>query len=234
MERTSLRTYGGVAGADRQAGRHARFLEAGLELLGAAEGDRGLSVRGVCRQAGLATRYFYENFADRDALVAAVYDDVVATIAERTLESVRAAEGAEAKVRAGLGTLVRRIAEDPRRGHLLFSPALDDAVVARRRVASTRLFVRLLVGQAREFYGLTDPDPTDPDPTDPDPVDPDPTGPAGDTEPADATALDLTAELLVGGLAQVLSSWLTGALAVTEEEVVDRCTTLFVRVANAD
>ncbi len=218
MERTSLRTYGGVAGVDRRAGRRARFLEAGLELLGAAERDRGLSVRGVCRQAGLATRYFYENFADRDALVAAVYDDVVATIAERTLESVRAAEGAEAKVRAGLGTLVRRIAEDPRRGHLLFSPALDDAVVARRRVASTRMFVRLLVGQAREFYDLPTPEATTPDA-------------AGAT---DATALDLTAELLVGGLAQVLSSWLTGALAVTEQEVVDRCAALFLRVARPD
>ncbi|WP_007024082.1 TetR/AcrR family transcriptional regulator [Saccharomonospora iraqiensis] len=224
MERTSLRTYGGVAGADRQAGRRARFLEAGLELLGAAEGDRGLSVRGVCRQAGLATRYFYESFADRDALVAAVYDDVVATIAERTLGSVRAAEGAEAKVRAGLGTLVRRIAEDPRRGHLLFAPALDDAVVARRRVASTRMFVRLLVGQAREFYGLPTPDATGP------------VADAGATDAGatDATALDLTAELLVGGLAQVLSSWLTGALAMTEQEVVDRCTTLFLRVATPD
>jgi AcrR family transcriptional regulator len=91
MDAMPLRTYGGVAGGERQAGRRAQLIEAGLRLLGAAGGPRDLTVRGVCREAGLAARYFYENFADRDALALAVYDDVVQDIAATTLDAVQSA-----------------------------------------------------------------------------------------------------------------------------------------------
>ncbi|NIJ12052.1 AcrR family transcriptional regulator [Saccharomonospora amisosensis] len=204
MESTSLRIYGGVAGADRTAERRAQLIEAGLELLGAAEGEPNLSVRGVCRQSGLATRYFYESFADRDALVAAVYDHVVQGLAAATLAAVEAApHDARQKVRAGLGRLVRYVAEDPRRGRLLFSPALGGSVLAARRAESARLFVRLLGLQAREFYGIDD-----------------------------SARLAVVSELLVGGLAQVLTAWLGGALSLSEEEIVEQCTEVFVGVAS--
>lgn len=203
MESTPLRIYGGVAGADRTAERRAQLIEAGLELLGAARGEPNLSVRGVCRQSGLATRYFYESFTDRDALVAAVYDHVVRGLAAATLAAVEAApHDARAKVRAGLGRLVRYVAEDPRRGRLLFSPAVGGSVLAARRAESTRLFVRLLGLQAREFYGIED-----------------------------SARLSVRSELLVGGLAQVLTAWLSGALPLGEEEIVEQCTEVLVGVA---
>ncbi|SFQ53982.1 DNA-binding transcriptional regulator, AcrR family [Amycolatopsis arida] len=209
MESTPLRTYGGVPGADRRAERRAQLIEAGLELLGAAGdaavGEGTLSVRGVCRQAGLAARYFYESFADRDALAVAVYDHVVQELAAVTLEAVEAAPPeAGAKVRAGLGRLVRHVAEDPRRGRLLFSPILGSGVLAERRAESTRLFVRLLGLQAREFYGI-----------------------------GGGARLDVAAEVLVGGLAQVLTSWLAGTLRLGEEEVVAHCAEIFLSIAEA-
>jgi hypothetical protein len=108
-----------------------------------------------------------------------------------------------AKTHAGLENLVRRIAEDPRRGRLLFSPALSATVLAGRRVESTRWFVHLLGLQAREFYGL-----------------------------GESTRLALVAEMLVGGLAQALTSWLDGTLAVDEAGLVDLGTEIFVRVAD--
>jgi len=46
---------------------------------GAALGTSGtgdVSVRGVCAEAGLGPRYFYEQFPDRDALLLAVADQV--------------------------------------------------------------------------------------------------------------------------------------------------------------
>ncbi|MFC4003592.1 TetR/AcrR family transcriptional regulator [Prauserella oleivorans] len=203
MDSAPLRTYGGVTGSDRQAERRAQLLEAGLELLGAVDGEHNLSVRGVCRQAGLAARYFYESFADRDAFAVAVYDHVVEDIAATTLEAVQAApENARAKVRAGLTRLVRTIADDPRRGRLLFSPALNGTVLAARRVESTRMFVTLLGLQAREFYGM-----------------------------GRSTRLEIASEMLVGGLAQTLTSWLNGTLPATEEEIVEYCAEHFLAVA---
>ncbi|AXB43157.1 TetR/AcrR family transcriptional regulator [Amycolatopsis albispora] len=200
METSPLRVYGGVAGGDRQAERRAQFVAAGFDLLG-TEGT--LTVRGACKAAGLAARYFYESFADRDALAAAVFDHVVGEIAETTLAAVQGAPAdAHAKVRAGLANIVRLVAEDPRRGRLLFSPKLNLAVLAERRAASARMFAGLLGTQAREFYGAV----------------------------KDAT-LELDTEFLVGGLSQTLTAWLDGDLDFTEEQVVARCTAIFLLVS---
>ena len=64
---TSARPYRGVEAADRLATRRSKLLGAGLDLLGADRQDAAeLTVRGICRRAGLAARYFYESFADKD------------------------------------------------------------------------------------------------------------------------------------------------------------------------
>ena len=203
METSSLRVYGGVDGDHRKAERRAHLIEAGLDQLGAPGGEH-LTVRGVCKRAGLATRYFYENFTDRDALALAVFDHVVEGIATSTLEALRESPAeARAMTRAALANIVRTIAEDPRRGRLLFSAALTSPAIAERRLHSTRLFVNLLGGQAKTFYGLDD-----------------------------STEVDLTAQFLVGGLAQALTAWLDNTLNISENDLVDRCTELFLATAD--
>ncbi|GAA0518014.1 hypothetical transcriptional regulator [Saccharopolyspora subtropica] len=202
MSTSPLRVYGGVRGDDRQAERRAQLIEAGLDLLGAADGTPALTVRGACQRAGLATRYFYENFADRDALAAAVYDHVVDHIATTTLEAVNGAADEHAKIRAGLHNIVRAIAEDPRRGRLLFSVTLTSPLLAQRRLDSSRLFAALLGGQVQDFYGIPG-----------------------------STRLELTTQFIVGGLAQTLTAWLDGTLRVDDRELVDRCTEIFLALA---
>lgn len=203
METSSLRVYGGVRGQDRQSDRRLRLIDAGLDLLGGAGGEANLTVRGACKRAGLAARYFYENFAGREALALAVYDHVVEEIARTTLEAVRdAPTDARSKTAAGLDNIVREVAEDPRRGRLLFSAALSDGVFAQRRAESSRVFAGLLVGQAKDFY---------------------------DTE--GGAGLELASQFLVGGLSQALTAWLEGTLEVTHAELVDHCTELFLSAA---
>ena len=84
------RSYGGVDGALRVAQRRGALIEAGLELMGSAEPE--LTVRGVCKKAGVAARYFYESFTDRDALMSAVYDTVITDIAVSTLSLINISE----------------------------------------------------------------------------------------------------------------------------------------------
>ena len=62
-----VRPYRGVEAADRIAERAAPVLDAGLDLLGSRARPSELTVRAICRQAGLALRYFYESFTDKDA-----------------------------------------------------------------------------------------------------------------------------------------------------------------------
>jgi AcrR family transcriptional regulator len=104
---TRVVTVAGGTGADRMAERRASIIGAGLDLLGGSEGDQ-LTVRRACQQARLTTRYFYESFADRDELVAAVCEHVVQTVAAATLAAVEAAgPRPEAKIDAGLTQLIR-------------------------------------------------------------------------------------------------------------------------------
>ncbi|MET1074141.1 MAG: TetR/AcrR family transcriptional regulator, partial [Umezawaea sp.] len=198
VETTTLRVYGGVTGQERRSDRRTQLLAAGFDLLSGVGGE--FSVRGVCKHAGLTARYFYENFADRDALAVAVYDGVIEDIVTATLAAVAAAPAdARTRIGAGLAVLVARIREDPRRGRLLFAHDLGATpVVARRRVESTRRFVRLLAEQARAFH--------------------------------DGARPAVAAELLVGGLAQVLTAWLDGDLVISEADLVARCTDYFVAI----
>lgn len=201
---TTGRLYGGRAGEERQADRRAQLIEAGLDLLGAADGDPVLSVRGVCKRAGLASRYFYESFADRDELTGAVYDHAVRRITESTLAAVSAAPRADdrAIVRACVGNIVREIAEDPRLGRVLFSVSQADPQLAERRLAATRMFAGLVMAQAENIYAVT------PSPR-----------------------LDLAAHYVVGGLAQALTAWLDGTVPLDRAAVVDECTELLLTMS---
>jgi AcrR family transcriptional regulator len=143
-----VRPYRGIEAAERLAQRRGRLLAAGLDLLGAHDQDlTELTVRAICRQAGLGVRYFYESFTDKDDLVGAVFDWVIADIAATTQAAVTAAPQKE-QSRAGMANIVTTIAGDARVGRLLFSTQLSNPVIVRKRADSTTLFAALLFQHA--------------------------------------------------------------------------------------
>jgi AcrR family transcriptional regulator len=72
---TASRNYGGVTAEQRRAIRRAALVEAALDLF-AEDGARAVSKRAVCARARLNDRYFYEHFADSDALLEAIARDL--------------------------------------------------------------------------------------------------------------------------------------------------------------
>ncbi|HTY28926.1 MAG TPA: TetR/AcrR family transcriptional regulator, partial [Mycobacterium sp.] len=177
---TQARPYGGVDAADRLARRRASLLEAGLELLGSNVDPPELTVRGICRQARVATRYFYESFADKDEFVGAVFDWVVAGLAATTQATVAAAPAAEQN-RAGIANIVRTVEQDPRIGRLLFSSQISNSTVVRKRQELGPLFA-MLGGQHVETMLNV---------------------PANDR-------IKAFAYFVVGGVGQTISGWLAG------------------------
>ena len=153
-----VRPYRGIEAADRVAERRRRFLEAGLDILGTESDLSDLTVRGICRQAGVALRYFYEGFTDKDDFVAAVFDWVIADIAATTQAAVAAAPLNE-QSRAGMANVVRTIAADTRVGRLLFSSQLSNPVAVRKR-AETFVFMALLTFQHAGALGAQENDRT--------------------------------------------------------------------------
>jgi AcrR family transcriptional regulator len=191
--------YGGVIASERRAGRRARLLEAALELLG-GDGWQATTVRAICARARLTPRYFYENFADRDELLLALFDELVAEAAARVLAAVAAAEhDARAKARAAIAAFVELVTDDPRKARVLFTEAVGSEPLALRRLETLRTFAALVAQQGREFYGVDG-----------------------------GSLADTTALMLVGGLAETLLSWLGGALRVTREQLIEDCAQLFV------
>lgn len=138
-----VRPYRGIDAADRLAERRGKLLTAGLDLLGSPDQDlTELTVRAICKQAGLGLRYFYESFTDKDDFVAAVFDWVIADLAATTQAAVAAAPIKE-QSRAGMANIVRAVAGDARVGRLLFSSQLSNAVIVRKRAESSLLMAML-------------------------------------------------------------------------------------------
>jgi AcrR family transcriptional regulator len=191
----SVRPYRGIQPADRLSQRRRQLLSAALDILGAPE-DAELTVRGVCRRAGLAARYFYESFTDKDDLVSAVFDSVTADIAATTQATVAAAPPREQN-RAGITNIVRAIEADPRIGRLMFGAAPVNATLLRKRAESEALFVMLSGQYVGSVLNLDEND-----------------------------RIRATAHFAVGGVAQMISGWLTGAVALTTEELIDQLTAI--------
>jgi AcrR family transcriptional regulator len=189
---SSSRPYRGVKPADRRADRRSRLLDAGLSILGSESGPAALTVRGVCQLAGISARYFYESFSDRDDFVGGVFDWVIADLAATTQAAV-ASTPLKEQARAGMANVVRLIADDPRVGRLLFSTELADAVVMRKRGESTELMATLLGRYAGQAFRLPEDD-----------------------------HVRATSHFAVGGVGQTLAAWLSGQVALTQDELVDQ------------
>jgi AcrR family transcriptional regulator len=142
------RTYRGATGAQRQARRRAALTEAALDLVADLGWER-VTVRAVCGQARLNDRYFYESFADRDALLLATRDGIAAE-ALRVLRRAIEATGSEERVRAVVEAVIDFFTSDPRRGHLMFAP--HEALLGRRR-EMLRMLTRIVADQAAEMLG---------------------------------------------------------------------------------
>lgn len=192
----------------RRDERRRRLLEVGLDLLG-GEGSTAVTVRSVCRHAKLTDRYFYENFADRDELLLAVFDQVAAEARDALVAATT--EVGEALValtaephgtaRIAMPDLSERMArraverflavlvDDPRKGRVLLLEPLTDPTLSRRAVEVLPLFA----GLVRSQLGAA-------------------------TTAVDA---DMTAIALIGALANLFGRWLEGTLQASREEVAD-------------
>lgn len=109
--------WSGVPLQDRQALRRDELIAAGIAILG-AEDPTAVTVRAVCREAGLTERYFYESFTDRDEFVQAVYDDVCTSAVSALLSATTPREAVEGFVALTI--------DEPVRGRvLLLAPEVE-------------------------------------------------------------------------------------------------------------
>jgi AcrR family transcriptional regulator len=115
------RTYRGEAPADRTARRRRQLLDAGLELFGTV-GYAKATVRLICREAKVADRYFYEEFAATEDLLLAVYLECLDRLRAAVLDAVAGLEAADVETFAhdGLDAFFACVESDPRLARIVW------------------------------------------------------------------------------------------------------------------
>src|SRR5882757_8998724 len=86
------RRYRGSSAEERRAQRREQFLRAAVRVYG-EEGYRRATVRAVCEAAGLTERYFYESFANSEALLVASFEAVNRVLFSEIKKAGGAADG---------------------------------------------------------------------------------------------------------------------------------------------
>jgi AcrR family transcriptional regulator len=212
MTESAPRVWGGTTLDTRRDTRRRRLLEVGFELLG-GQGSAAVTVRSVCRHAKLTDRYFYENFADRDGLLVAVYQQVAEQFRDAMAVAVGAAvaEAApgpvapEAVARSAVLAFVGLLTGDPRKGRVLLLAPMTDAALSAHAVGLMPMFGELIRVQLAEAPGGAQ----------------------------TTTALDerMTATALIGALSNLFVRWLDGTLEASEQELTDYCVRLLLTAA---
>ncbi|BDX30289.1 hypothetical protein TUM20985_08360 [Mycobacterium antarcticum] len=127
--------WSGVPLHDRQALRRDELITAGVNVLGGESGS-ALTVRAVCRSAGLTERYFYESFQDRDDFVRAVYDHVCSTAMTALTSSTTPRDAVE--------RFVALMVDDPVRGRVLLIAPEREPVLTKSGAEWMPSFIQLL------------------------------------------------------------------------------------------
>lgn len=149
------RTYRGVSAEERRAQRHRQLLDATLDIWGHEDRPR-ITMTGVCNEAGLTERYFYESFAHLDVALVELLDEIATEIEQRTVTELHVAgDDPLARVRAVTAAFVGVLTDDPRKGRvaLVEAPSLD--VTRARRDLMLRRLARLSSREARKLHGPT-------------------------------------------------------------------------------
>lgn len=153
-------------------------------------------MRGVCARAGLIDRYFYESFEDRDALLVAVWDGILADVT--TVLAGILAEGGDRSLIRLLGDAVSAVvygpASDPRRAPILFGMHSGSTPLEERRHAMVGTVTDLM------FVGIE----------------------ARVDSRIDRHRLRLSMLMGVGGFLELVAQWRAGDIAVDASEIVDQ------------
>lgn len=135
--------YAGLPVQDRQRQRRERFLESGLTIF-AREGYANSSVGAICKDAGLSSRQFYEEFTGREALLLELYETIdsesrnAVSIAVGTCPSPAALD----RIEAGARAYIEAIGTDRRKAQV----ALVEVIGASIKVEQYREELRRLWG----------------------------------------------------------------------------------------
>lgn len=153
-------------------------------------------MRGVCARAGLTDRYFYENFADRDALLATLWDrtrDETLAMILAAIAPVLAKPPLE-HLHAALVAVVHHIGDEPARAQIMFGDHAGSAVLEQRRRDTIQSSTDLMVSMARPYL----------------------------RKGADEAAFRVNVLVGIGGFVELMLAWRSGLIEADADDLVQQ------------
>jgi AcrR family transcriptional regulator len=190
----SSRSYAGISAEQRRAQRRAALLDAALDLI-SETGPNAATKQAVCARARLNDRYFYEHFADRDALLETLAQEQTANGLQVVVAAVLEADANDLSqvVHAAADTALAFLDDDPRRKSLLLASREIEAV-GRARHATQHTISSAMAAIATELLGEDGPAPLD---------------------------LTMNAYTVVSGTLELVAAWFRGEFKVSHEQLVE-------------
>jgi AcrR family transcriptional regulator len=143
------RRYRGQTPPERRAARRRRLLDVGMQSFGTV-GYAATTIEQLCADAGVTPRHFYEEFPSREALLTAVFDEVVADTADALAAALASAPlDLRVRIRTGVGGFVHALCDDPRRARVLCVEAVGvSPEMERHRREVTHAFTKMTEREA--------------------------------------------------------------------------------------
>jgi len=145
QELSITRSYRGQSQEQRRAERRARLIAGAIAVYG-ERGYHQATVKAVCEAAGLTERYFYESFANSEALLIDSYNAVAYAVLGEILRAGEAAgRGQVARSRAMLHAYFSALQREPRSARVFLveirgvSRAVDQAFDASLRTIGRKV-----------------------------------------------------------------------------------------------
>jgi AcrR family transcriptional regulator len=197
------RSYGGRSSQERTEGRRQQLVEAAIAVL-ASKGERA-TMTAICHEAGLTERYFYESFANRDAALVAALDTVTEEIAQDAVRALQETPGSvEDRVHAMTRSFAHWAADQPERALVAVVHATATGPLRERRHELIGSFAETAAQEAANLYG-------------------------DQAWPPDRARVQ--GLVLIGGLAELVASWLRHEVDMDTDELASAAADLFVALS---
>ena len=197
------RSYGGRSAQERSDDRRERLVEAAISVL-AAQGERA-TMTAICHQAGLTERYFYENFANRDAALVAALEHVSNEISNDAVRVLQEAPGTvEERVLAMARAFAHWAVAHPDRARVAVVHATTISALRTRRDELVGSFAAISAHEAAGLYG-------------------------DEAWPTDRARVQ--GIVFIGGLSELVATWLAGGVELDPDELAGIVADLFVSLS---
>lgn len=204
---TDNRSYGGESAPERIRRRRSKLLDVALTAM-AENRWRSATVAGLCAEAQLNKRYFYESFSDLDALANAVIGEIAADAGHAAVTAyAKSIELPQAdQARTAVDAVVGALGTDHRKALVLLGGVADSPAVHVRRTDAMKGLTAILVGHARSVHGVEL---------------------ENDSLAATAPAF------VIGGTAQAILSWSDGTAPISRNQLVDDISSLWLALGES-